>query len=97
VFVLKLLHYLELKTTPFSENKIPKGPPPIPKITNVKSKTSSAEIIFECDDYATEEYKAQYEIESFPSSIVCKNIKSSPCIFPNLNNGWKYFFSMSCI
>jgi len=58
----------------------------------VKPKTSSAEIIFECDDYATEEYKAQYEFQSFPSTIVHK-CKSSPCVFPNLNDGFTYRFS----
>eukprot|EP01084_Bolivina_argentea_P132216 233316_1 len=73
---------------------IPKGPPPIPKINKLKPLESSVQIEFVCNDYATEEYKAKFDIESFPQTVTMKGIKTSPYVFPKLNNGRSYKFHL---
>jgi len=82
------------KMSSFSSAITPKGPPPIPKINKLIPGESSVEIEFVCNDYATEEYKAKFEIESFPQTVPMKNILSSPYIFPKLNNGRSYKFHL---
>ena len=44
------------------------------------------------NDYATEEYKAKFDIESFPQTMAQKGIPESPYVFPKLNNGRAYKF-----
>jgi len=80
------------KISAFSEAITPKGPPPIPKINKLLPLESSVQIDFVCNDYATEEYKAKFDIESFPQTMTQKGIKESPYIFPDLNNGRAYKF-----
>jgi len=82
------------KISAFSSAMTPKGPPPIPKINKLLPLESSVKIEFVCNDYATEEYKAKFEIESFPQTVPMKNIKMSPYIFPKLNNGRSYKFHL---
>merc|ERR1712113_925307 len=55
---------------------------------------SSVQIEFVCNDYATEDYKATFDIESFPQTVTMKSIKSSPYVFPKLNNGRSYKFHL---
>eukprot|EP01084_Bolivina_argentea_P201854 344976_1 len=79
------------KISSFSSAITPKGPPPMPKIDKMSPLQSSVKIEFECNDYATSEYAAKFEIEdAFPQTIKHKNIKSSPYIFTNLINGRNY-------
>ena len=80
------------KMSAFSSSITPKGPPPIPKINKLVPLESSVQIDFVCNDYATEEYKAKFDIESFPQTMTQKGIKESPYIFPKLNNGRAYKF-----
>merc|ERR1712228_1019264 len=82
------------KMSQFSSAITPKGPPPIPKINKLIPGESSVQIEFVCNDYATEEYKAKFEIESFPQTVPMKNIKASPYSFPKLNNGRSYKFHL---
>eukprot|EP01083_Nonionella_stella_P238569 835889_1 len=81
------------KISAFSAAITAKGPPPIPTINVLKPLESAVQIEFVCqNDYATEEYQAEFEIESFPSTHLMKCIKISPHVFPKLVNGMSYQF-----
>eukprot|EP01084_Bolivina_argentea_P070549 128264_1 len=80
------------KMSAFSKPIIPKGIPPIPQINKLIPLQSSIKIEFECKDYATDEYKAKFEIEVRPNTLTTKTIKSSAYIFKKLNNGQCYKF-----
>eukprot|EP00485_Elphidium_margaritaceum_P004014 CAMPEP_0202687728 /NCGR_PEP_ID=MMETSP1385-20130828/3367_1 /ASSEMBLY_ACC=CAM_ASM_000861 /TAXON_ID=933848 /ORGANISM="Elphidium margaritaceum" /LENGTH=1356 /DNA_ID=CAMNT_0049342569 /DNA_START=13 /DNA_END=4083 /DNA_ORIENTATION=+ len=80
------------KLTQWSEQVTPHGPPPIPKVNKLTPLESSVRIEFVCNDYATEEYKATFDVESFPQTVTMKTIEASPYVFPKLNNGRAYKF-----
>merc|ERR1719420_1621370 len=51
------------KTSGKSQEVTPKGPPPVPKISKLQPGESSVTIDFVCNDYATAEYKAAFQVE----------------------------------
>jgi len=77
-----------------SEGVTPKGPPPIPKISKLQPGESSVVIDFVCNDYATAEYKAKFQVESFPQTMAYKGITGSPYTFAGLTNGKNYKFHL---
>ena len=82
------------KISAFSQAVTPKGPPPIPKICKLLPLESSVKIEFVCNDYATEEYKAEFEVQTNPQTVTMKGIKSSPYEFEQLKNGRGYKFKV---
>ncbi|ETO14527.1 fibronectin type III domain-containing protein [Reticulomyxa filosa] len=91
---IKAVTLTETKITDFSKGVVPKGVPPMPKIVKLIPRQNSAMIAFECNDYATEEYRAKYEIESIPPTITMKDCTSSPILFKGLRNGVNYKFTV---
>jgi len=74
----------------------PKGIPPIPKIIDVQPRDGYIKLRYECEDYSTLEYRANYEIISEP---LINRIKSRrlEMKYHNLDNGTSYkFLVRSC-